>query len=207
MKLIDLSHSVINDMPIFPGDDPVKLFQDKTLEKDHYNNFKLEIGMHSGTHIDTPLHMSNEGRFINEIPLDRFMGKGCILDVRGEDVITYKDKYANLVSKGDILLLYTDHSRKWGTGEYFEKHPIIDESLADFFIEKEIKILGMDLPSPDKYPFKIHQKLFKHHILIIENMTNLSKLLGVKDFEIMTFPIKVRAEAAMVRVVAKIQKI
>ena len=202
-ELIDLSHDILDDMPIHPYDDPVKLYQDKTLEKDKYNNFRLEIGMHCGTHIDTPMHLTNRETFINEIPLDTFIGKGCLLDVRNENIIGYKEKYENMVSEGDIVLLYTDHSNKYGSKEYFINHPIMDEKLAEFFIEKKIKMLGMDLPSPDEYPFKIHKMLLDKNILIIENMTNLSQLLPVKNFEIMAFPLKIRAEASMVRVVGE----
>ena len=64
-------------------------------------------------------------------------------------------------------------------------------------------MLGMDLPSPDKYPFKIHKKLFDNDILIIENMTNLSQLLSVNNFEIIAFPLKIKAGASMTRVVAR----
>ena len=60
----------------------------------------------------------------------------------------------------------------------------------------------MDLPSPDNYPFEIHKKLFANNILIVENLTNLSELIGVKDFDIIAFPLKIRAEASLVRVVA-----
>lgn len=203
-KLIDLSHNIINNMTVHPYDDSVKLYQDKFLKADKYNNFRLEIGMHSGTHIDTPMHLTNRETFIDEIALDTFIGKGCLLDVRNENVITYKEEYSDMVSEDDIVLLYTNHSDKYGTNEYFTKHPIIDKELADFFIEKKIKMLGIDLPSPDRYPFKIHKMLFEHNILIIENMTNLSELLSIKNFEIIAFPLKIRAEASIVRVVAKI---
>lgn len=203
-KLIDLSHSIVNDMPVHPFDDSVKLYQDKFLEINKYNNFKLEIGMHAGTHIDTPMHLTNSKTFIDEIPLYSFIGKGCLLDARNEDIVTYKKEYSDMVSENDIVLLYTGHSEKYGTEEYFTKHPVINEDLVDFFIEKKIKMLGIDFPSPDNYPFKIHKKLFNHNILIIENLTNLSELLAVEDFQIIAFPLKIRAEASIVRVVAKI---
>jgi len=203
-KLIDLSHNIVNNMAVHPYDDAVKLYQDKFLETNKYNNFRLEIGMHAGTHIDTPMHLTNSETFIDEINLDNFIGKGCLLDVRNENVIEYKEEYSNMVSENDIVLLYTNYSDKYGTEEYFTKHPIIDKGLADFFIEKKIKMLGLDLPSPDRYPFKIHKMLFNHDILIIENMTNMTELLPVKSFEIIAFPLKIRAEASMVRVVAKV---
>lgn len=202
--LIDLSYDIVNDMPVHPYDDPVKLYQDKFLKTDEYNNFKLEIGMHAGTHIDTPMHLTPKDTFINEIPLDTFMGRACLLDVRDEAVIKYKEEYAELVSENDIVLLYTNHSAKYGTEEYFTKHPVIDAELAEFFVKKKIKMLGMDLPSPDQYPFEIHKILLNHDILIIENLTNLSELLPISHFEIMAFPLKIRAEASMVRVVAKV---
>lgn len=203
-KFVDLSHEINNDMPIHPYDDSVKLYQDKFLEADKYNNFRLEIGMHAGTHIDTPMHLTNRKTFINGIALDMFIGKGCLLDVRNESVIKYKEEYSEAVNENDIVLLFTNHDGKYGQEEYFTDYPIIDEELADFFIEKNIKMIGMDLPSPDKYPFKIHKMLFDNDILIIENMTNLSQLLVVNNFEIIAFPLKIKAEASMVRVVARI---
>ncbi|MFW6281647.1 MAG: hypothetical protein ACOC1O_02480 [bacterium] len=64
----------------------------------------------------------------------------------------------------------------------------------------------MDLPSPDKYPFEIHKILFDNNILLIENLTNLSCLLSVSDFEIIAFPLKIKAEASIARVVARIKR-
>ena len=203
-KFIDLSHNIVNNMVVHPYDNAVKLYQDKFLQDDKYNNFRLEIGMHAGTHIDTPMHLINRKAFINEISIERFIGKGCLLDVRNESVIGYKEKYWDIVSKDDIILLFTNYSDKYGTEEYFTNHPVIDKELADFFIEKKIKILGIDLPSPDKYPFEIHKKLFENNILIIENMTNLSELLHISNFEIIALPLKIKAEASMARVIAKI---
>lgn len=203
-KFIDLSHNIVNNMVVHPYDNAVKLYQDKFLQDDKYNNFRLEIGMHAGTHIDTPMHLINRKTFINKISIERFIGKGCLLDVRNESVIGYKEKYWDIVSKDDIILLFTNYSDKYGTEEYFTNHPVIDKELADFFIEKKIKILGIDLPSPDKYPFEIHKKLFENNILIIENMTNLSELLHISNFEIIALPLKIKAEASMARVIAKI---
>ncbi len=205
-KLIDLSREINDDMPVHPYDESVKLQQDKFLETDNYNNFRLETGLHAGTHIDTPLHLTDRETFINELPLDSFMGNGCLLDVRSENVIKYKQEYSEVVSRDDIVLLFTGHDQKYGTEEYFTDHPVIEQELAEFFIEQEIKMLGMDLPSPDKYPFEIHKLLFANDILLIENLTNLAPLLSVNNFEIMAFPLKIKAEASLTRVVARVNK-
>ncbi|MFA5523727.1 MAG: cyclase family protein [Tissierellales bacterium] len=203
-KFIDLSQDIVDDMSVHPYDDKVKLYQDKFIEKDEYNNFRLEIGMHSGTHMDTPMHLTESKTFINEIPLDKFAGRACLLDVRGKSIIDFKEEYSDIVSENDIVILFTNYSEVYGTEEYYTNHPVINEDLANFFIKKNIKMLGMDLPSPDKYPFDIHKRLFKNNILIIENLTNLSELVDINKFNIFAFPLKIKAEASMVRVVASV---
>ncbi|MFW6375978.1 MAG: cyclase family protein, partial [Thermoplasmatota archaeon] len=140
----------------------------------------------------------------NEIPLERFTGNGCILDVRNQSPIEYKDEYSEIVKENDIVLLHTGFDEKYGSKEYYTEHPIVDESLAKFFVDKKIKMLGMDIPTPDKYPFNIHKTLFKNGILIIENLTNLSELSDVEDFEIIAFPLKIKADSSIARVVAKV---
>jgi len=201
-RYIDLSQDITHDMPVHPYDDRVNLYQVKLLDKDKYVNFKLEIGMHSGTHIDTPMHLTERETYINDIPLDRFVGRALMVDVRNESIIKFKEEYKDIVRNDDIVLLFTGHSDKYGREEYYSNQPVIDEELANFFVVKNIKMLGIDLPSPDKYPFEIHKKLFANNILIIENLTNLAELTGIKDFDIIAFPLKIRAEASLVRVVA-----
>lgn len=201
-KYIDLSQEIIDNMPVYPGDAKVKLYQSKYLEKDNYNSYRLEIGMHAGTHIDTPMHLNKNKIFISEISLEKFTGNACLLDARNEKIITFKKEYTKIVNENDIVLLFTNHSDKYGSEKYYTDFPVINEDLADFFIDKNIKMLGMDLPSPDKYPFELHKKMFKNDILIIENLTNLSELVEIKNFTIIAFPLKIKAEASMVRVVA-----
>lgn len=191
-------------MPVYPGDSDVKLYRNKCLDKDGYTVFNLEIGMHAGTHIDTPMHLMDRNTLINEIALDRFIGRGCLLDVRKENVINYKPEYEDIVNENDIVILFTNYSEYYGSKEYYTNHPVISKELAEFFIEKKIKMLGIDMPSPDRYPFEIHKKMFENNILIMENLTNLEELLKVDNFEIIAFPLKIEAEASIVRAVARI---
>jgi kynurenine formamidase len=201
---IDLSYTIENGMPVHPFDSEVKLYQDRFLEKNKYNNSRLETGMHAGTHIDIPRHLSNCNDFIDEAPVDKFIGNGCLLDVTNEIVITMKEEYREIVKENDIVLLYTGCDKEFGTESYFTSHPVVGKELAEFFIDKRIKMIGMDLPAPDKYPFEIHRMLFERGIFIIENMRNLDKLKNVSSFEIIAFPLKIKAEASLVRVVARL---
>ena len=203
-KYIDLSYEIEHQMAVYPGDDELKLYRHRFLNRDYYNDTKLETGMHVGTHIDAPSHLLNKDRFICDYPVEKFIGNGCLLDVRNEEIIKLKDEYLDKVQEGDIVLLYTGYDEFFGTDKYFENHPIVDEKLAQFFVDRGVKLIGIDMPSPDQYPFKVHHKLLENDILIIENLRNLKKLEGVKRFEVRAFPINIRAEASLTRVVARI---
>jgi len=68
-----------------------------------------------------------------------------------------------------------------------------------------VKIVGLDWVSPDHEPYPIHDILFKSNVLIIENLTNLGPLLRATNFEVFAFPLKIKADSSIVRVVARVE--
>ncbi len=205
MKIVDISYAISDSMPVYPGDMGVSLKHNKMINRDHCNSFYLQTALHAGTHVDIPMHLLNEDLTVDLMPLDNFMGNGVLLDVRGVQTITYKDEYDKLVSEGDIVLLFTDFCNLLDSPErYYSDFPVIDMELVDFFISKKIKMLGLDTPSPDKIPFVIHKKLLANSINILENITGLEPLLNVTKFEVFAVPLKIQAEASLVRAFCKI---
>jgi kynurenine formamidase len=202
-ELIDLKHIIEYDMPVYPGEIKTTLFQTKYLSVNKHNNHRLDISMHTGTHIDSPMHLTESNTYISELPLESFISKGCILDVRNQPIIQMKEEYEALVEENSIVLLYTGADKLYGKMEYYNEHPLIGIDLCKFLIKKKIKMLGIDMPSPDKYPFEIHKLLLENDVYIIENLTNLDKLLGNKNFEIIAFPLKIKADGSMARVIAR----
>lgn len=204
MELIDLSYEIYEGMPVYPGDIEVELENDKKVKEDGYSNHNLKMGMHAGTHLDLPAHMLKDNRYISDISLTYLSGRARLLNAAGQKVITVKDKYNDLIEKDDMVIIKTGFAAKYGKEEYFREHPVISEELAEFFVKKEIKLLGFDMPSPDQSPFRIHHKLFENNIFILENLCNLEKLPELEAFKLFIFPLKVRAEAAPCRVAAEI---
>jgi len=98
----------------------------------------------------------------------------------------------------------TGFSDKFGQEEYFKSYPELQEEFSLKLVELGISIVGMDTPSPDRSPFKIHKLLLKNDVLIIENLTNLKTLLEFNNFNVSALPPKLEAEAAPVRVVAQV---
>jgi kynurenine formamidase len=204
MKLIDLTHTFTSSMPVYPGDPQPSLTQVATLEKEGYNDHQITTVMHVGTHMDAPLHMIAHGKRMDEIPPETFIGKGVLIDARGARLIDANLLEGLTIEPGSIVLIYTGFGAKYRDRSYFENFPTITEEFAKRVVESKVKIVGMDLPGPDQPPFPIHKALLGNGILIIENLTNLDKLLGVTNFEVIALPAKLHADAAPARVIARI---
>jgi kynurenine formamidase len=214
VKYIDLSWYIEDKMPVHPYDDEISLYQDKFLDIDKYNNFKLKTGTHMGTHIDSPMHMTKSDVFIGDYDLDRFCGNAVLLDVReicckrnwddGNYVIGIGDISLDKIMENDIVIFYTGHDVKYGTPEYYQEHPVLDIEVAEVMLKKKVKLVGFDLPSPDNYPFEVHKKLLSNGVFIVENLKNLGLLIEKKRFDVFMFPLKIKADASFIRAVAVI---
>ncbi|MCL5009262.1 MAG: cyclase family protein [Patescibacteria group bacterium] len=200
MKYVDLTQVLRAGMPVFPGDPPVELKTATTSPQ----VTEVVFGTHSGTHLDAPSHFFSGGKKLSDFGVESFMGKGVLLDARGEKNIGKEILQGAQINAGDIVLLCTGWQEKYGSGEYFEDHPLVSDELAKELVRLQIKMLGMDTPSPDKEPFLVHEALLQKEILILENLRKLEGLLTAKNFEIIALPLKLEADGAPTRVVAKI---
>lgn len=170
---------------------------------DYYNNFQLTTGMHAGTHIDGPMHLLDSPKYLCDVPLDTFVGKGSLLNVYQDRIIDRKPHFENMIGENEIVLLYTGHSEVFGREEYFSDYPVMTMELAQLLVEKKTKIVGMDTPSPDTFPFEIHKFLLQNNVLILENVTNLHMLANVDNFEVMALPLHIQADSSICRVIAR----
>lgn len=125
--------------------------------------------------------------------------------MRGRPEIRLTKKEEKIIRKDDIVLFYTGFEKAYGTRYYYTNHPVVSPSVAKHLIEKRIKMMGLDAPSPDTYPFAVHQLLFNAGIFIIENICNLARITGESNVELMAFPLNIRSDSSPARVVAKIK--
>lgn len=204
MRLIDLTHTLRSNIPVYPGDGPVKLEQVREIESDGFSNFSLTSEMHVGTHIDGPLHLIAGSDKIAVIPLERFTGCGVLIDVRGITEIGLKEIAHKLIPCESIVLFYSGLDRKFDDPDYHLTYPVLSEELALFLVERKVRMIGIDWISPDRSPYPIHKFLLGNNMLILENLTNLDQLLNETEFEIFAFPLRIEADSSMVRAVARI---
>jgi kynurenine formamidase len=202
-KLIDLSQTIVDNLPVFPGDIRTSLFQTKYLSVDKYNDHRLEMGMHAGTHFDGPMHLTESREYISDLAPDTFIAPGCLLDVRNQQVIQWQTEFAQSVTAGSIVLLFTGMDKEYGKQAYFEDYPEVSAEFCQRLVDKKIKMLGLDSASPDRFPYSIHKQLLANGIYLIENLTNLAKLAGKKSFEVIALPLKIKANSSPARVLAR----
>lgn len=190
-RIVDLSLPLSSGMQVYPGD-PEVAFRPATRIEDHgYNVLALEMGSHTGTHVDAPFHFFGEGDRIEDLDLDLFIGPAVIADVTGH---AHRERIgwevlapaAERLEPGTILALRTDWSeRYYGTERYFE-HPYLSAEACERILELGVRTLAIDALSPDETllgdgepRFDVHRLLLGAGGVIAENLTNM----GAVDFD------------------------
>jgi arylformamidase len=173
MKIIDISMPVYNGMIVYPGDPKVDIQKEKTFQKDGVLVSKIEMGLHTGTHIDAPLHYLPDGKTIDQVPLESLTGNALVCDLSSvKDCIKAKDLEKFLIDKGDIVFLKTWNSRI-NRKKFSKKYVYLDSEGAGYLIEKKVKAVGIDCLSIEKFASSeavVHKKLLRKEIPIIEGL-------------------------------------
>ena len=214
-EIIDLSQEIYEGMPVFKSLPQVKMEIHNTHEEwnDEINPttktpavYKLELGEHTGTHVDAINHMAKEhvGKSIDTMPLSMFYTEGICLDfshkgfrelITSEEVKKELEKENLTIKAGDTVLIYTDHYRKAFNTENWGNGPGISAECCRWLGNQKIAAFGVETMSPG-VP-KISNKEV-HHICgemgftHYENMINLYQLIGRGRFRFIALPLKIR---------------
>lgn len=205
MPIIDLSHTIRDGMAQYPGDaPPPRLVRRMTFAEGGHLVSALDFTCHLGTHLDTPLHFLDGQPGLEAMPLERFRGRGCVVDAPAGEIPP--EIVAGLdLGPVDYLILRTGWERHWGTPRYYRDWPWLSPALARALAGAGLKGVGLDSPSLDPLDGRICHDLFAAAGLInVENLANLAALpAGLFDF--LVLPLKLAGtEASPVRAVALI---
>ncbi len=209
MRIIDLTHTMYEDMPVFPGTEKPVFFPANTLEKDGFVETKFSMYSHTGTHIDAPAHMLMEGNSLDKMSINHFIGKATIIDcstmnkqeILVQDLLAYEMKLKHV----DFAIIKTGWSQYWGNENYFNSFPFLSTEAAQWLINFDLKGIGVDTISIDDIKttsFPVHYSLFRKNMIIIENLTNLDSIKK-EIFMFSCLPMKYeKADGSPVRAVA-----
>ena len=206
MKFIDLTHTIKHQMPVFPGEAKPSLVRDALPEDTGYVTYRIESNMHTGTHIDAPFHVKSDALGIDSYPVEFFSGSAVVIDVRNLPVVSMKPEWESLFLKHKIVLFCTGFSKNWEDNSYYYDYSEFETEVAEALVSCGVRIAGFDSPSPDKAPFAFHSIFLKEARFLVENLSNLEELLSKDNITFMAFPLKIEAEASLVRAVAIIEE-
>ena len=213
MRIIDLTHTIKEDMPVYPGTLPPCLQAANTIEQDGFKETLLSMFSHTGTHIDAPAHL-----FANRTPLDafpaaQFTGTALVIDCRalceGEQItMAQLAPYGEKVKEAEFLLFCLGWDKKWNTPDYFGNYPCIDDEVLDLILAGDYKGIGFDVIGLDPIgaPLTRHNALLSQkEILNIENLCNLDQC-GQDLFQFACLPLKFEnADGAPARAIAWVE--
>jgi len=215
MKIIDLTQTICETMPVYPGTEQPKLTVANTHEKDGFRETLLSFYSHTGTHMDAPFHIFADRTRLNELPAEQFVGKALVIDCRnvgtgGEISMEYVEKVRELADKAEFLLFNTGWDANWGKEVYFGEYPVVSREVCQYVLDSKKKGIGFDTIGIDPISdgnLTLHRMLLSQRdIVIIENLTNLDKI-GGGLFTFAALPLKYKeADGSPIRAVAIIEE-
>lgn len=214
-EIVDLSQEIYAGMPVYKGLPEVKMTVHNSHEEWEGNSesdtktpavYKLEMGEHTGSHVDAINHMAKQYReqSIDTMPLSMFYTEGLCLDfshkglkelISEVEISKALESIGAELKPGDTLLLCTDHYRKHFNTSNWPNGPGITANAARWLGEQHIAAFGVETMSPG-VPGISNKEV--HHICgeigftHYENLVNLNLLLGRGRFRFIGLPLKIR---------------
>ncbi len=211
--VVDLSRTISEDMPVYPGTEQPVITNPCTIEQCGFAEKKITLYSHTGTHMDAPLHILTDAPSLEDLGVNHFIGSGVVIDL-SRNVIKNRSielselmPYKDILKIKDYVLLHTGWGKYWGENEYFKGYPVLTRDAAVWLAGFKLKGVGIDMISidqPETTDMEIHKIFLSRNIVIIENLSNLSEL-AERSFIFCCFPLKlINSDGSPVRAIAVI---
>lgn len=201
MIVVDLSHPIGTGMPVYPGDPRVGITPALTVEVDGVAVARLDMGSHTGTHLDAPAHSVVGGRTVDEIPLELVTGAARVLRVGPSPAVAGESITAERLATSipdhlpSIVCIATGWDVHFG-GEAAQAHPSVSLDLARTLWARGARVIGVDCFSPDPTAagsadvgMPVHEFWLGNDGVIVENLARLTSLPEDVEMSLIPLPI------------------
>ncbi|MFO1451208.1 MAG: cyclase family protein [Opitutaceae bacterium] len=181
MRFIDLSHPLVHGQDNFPFDPKLSIVPHGRVSTLRYNMTQVSMATHQGTHLDAMYHFLDDGRTIDQMPLDWFYGDAVLLRIpkQPREELTAADfaVHESLLQPGAKVIYETGWHRHFGQPDYFSDFPSLTQEAARYLVSRKIRLLGMDTPTPGRDWYEVHHILLAREaeVVIVEGLTNLDQ--------------------------------
>jgi arylformamidase len=205
VRFIDLSHTIHDGLITYKGlPAPIICdFLSREQSKQHYaagTKFqigKIEMVANTGTYLDSPFHRYEDGKDLSELELMSLANlDGVVLRAKDEAQRSIAaSAFAGLDVRGKAVLIHTDWSQHWRTGEYFAgTHPFLTKDAAQLLADRGAALVGIDSYNIDDtvdLTRPAHSILLGAGIPIVEHMCRLEELPDSR-FKFFAVPVKIK---------------
>jgi len=204
--IYDVSVPIQNGMPVWPSDPPVRLTPNAHISRDKTHTVHvtaIEMGSHTGTHVDAPAHFVEGGKTLSEIPIELFVGPAIVFEIPKVRSIE-RSHLENLDWTGvERVLFKTDNSAHWDDGRFFEEFVYLEPEAGEFLVNRGVRLVGIDYLSIDRFHSEKHPThfaLLPHNVVLLEGL-NLSKIFPGR-YHMVALPLNLQhADGAPTRVI------
>lgn len=207
-QIIDLTYFIESGMPRFGAywHPEVVVEVMGVIEKEGRMTRKLQLGTHAGTHMDAATHFIAGGQTIDNVPCARFIGPVKIIDLTflKENECVTRDMLQKLGTAERMLLRY-GWGQYWKSDKFYKGWPFLSTEAAHYLVEKGVRLLGMDTPSPDdsridlssglrgtEHDSPIHKILLGSGVTLLEYVANLEQVTDLEGWNISALPMKIK---------------
>ncbi|MDB6072405.1 MAG: hypothetical protein JWO89_45 [Verrucomicrobiaceae bacterium] len=195
MRFIDLSHPLRDGLPSFPGDPVLQIAPHCTTASEaRCNVSRIAMGSHQGTHLDAMFHFLDDGRTLDQMPLEWFHGPARVIRIpkSASEDITVEDfaKHEQYLVEGARILFETGWQREFGTSKFFTEFLSMTQEAARYLASRKLRLIGMDTPTPGRDYYEVHHILLAKDVemVIVESLANLDQLPD-EEFIFSGFPL------------------
>jgi arylformamidase len=204
--IYDVTVPISNTMPVWPGDPPVQLAPKSHVSRDKSHTVRLtsiEMGSHTGTHMDAPFHMIEGGKRLSDFTIDVFAGPATVVEIPSVRSVGRAELEELTWRNVERVLLKTENSRHWRDDKFFEEFVYLEPDGAQFLVDRGARLVGIDYLSIDKFGSESHPShfvLLKKDIVIVEGL-NLNAV-PAGDYTMFALPLNLQdSDGAPARVI------
>jgi arylformamidase len=208
VELIDVSLPLNDNLSFWPGSPGFSIRWTKRLDRgDSSNNSFAALDVHSGTHINAPLHFIRFGASVDQIPLDLLIGSCKVIHFPDIKQVTPSDlTNANIEQDTERLLIRTQNSIFWTAKipEFKKEFTALSIEAARWIVGQGIRLLGIDYLSMGtlRNSIPVHQILLGAGVVLLEGLNLIHARTGT--YELICLPLNiVGAEGAPARVILR----
>jgi arylformamidase len=177
----------------WPGDPPFHIERASDQQKgDTATVSRMSLGVHTGTHMDAPVHFIRDGESIDQIPLDATVGRARVIPIRDTKSIKPEELTEYSIQNGERILFKTVNSdHAWQTDDFREDFVFISKEAAAYLVECGIRSVGVDYLSVGGFREdgpETHETLLSAGIWIIEGLDLNGGEPG--DYELICLPLR-----------------